>query len=128
MYYVVHHDEFFGKLFAPDVLFGYMGPLKLLSWMTVVIELAAPLTLWWSDRSRKGTLIFLILFHMGTDVAMNLEFFHWIMAVGWASFFAQPIQRDKFMIGRQNGGSLGFRHEWSCSEDSGLELQRKKDM
>jgi hypothetical protein len=94
MYYVVHIDDHFGKLFSPDLLFGYMGSLKFLTYKTLLLETLAPITLWF-DRTRNATLIVLFLFHLGIDISMNLEMFHWIMIVGWLSFLAQPLLEYK---------------------------------
>ena len=102
MYYVVHNDSFYGKLFAPDFLFGYMRSLEILTYKTLVIELLAPLTLWF-ESTRNMTLVFLFLFHLGIDLAMNLEFFHWIMIVGWSAFLAQPLQAPSKDTGKANG-------------------------
>jgi hypothetical protein len=90
MYYVVHMEDHFGKLFHPDLLFGYMGALQFLTYKTLVLETLAPLLLWF-DRTRNATLVSLFLFHLGIDLSMNLEMFHWIMIVGWLSFLAQPF-------------------------------------
>ena len=100
MYFVVHHDDYFGKLMNPKVLFGYMGSLKFFSWSTLVIETVAPFLIWFSHGGlKKIVLVTLFLFHLGIDLTMNLEFFHWIMILGWASFLIEPIQRTELALG-----------------------------
>jgi len=96
MYYVVHMPDFFGKgLLTPNVLFGYLGSLRILTWMTLLVETVAPVTIWF-ESTRKMTLWMLISFHVGVDLSMNLNFFHWIMIVGWCAFFAQPMTREEY--------------------------------
>jgi hypothetical protein len=91
MYYVVHMEDHFGKLFHPDLLFGYMGALKFLTYKTtLVLETLAPLFLWF-DRTRNATLLSPFVFHLGINLSMNLEMFHWVMIVGWLSFLVQPL-------------------------------------
>lgn len=94
MHYVVHIEDHFGKGFNPDFLFGYTGALKALTYKTLVLETLAPITLWF-DSTRKATLVLVILFHLGIEMSMNLEMFHWIMVVGWSSFLAQPMVESK---------------------------------
>lgn len=93
MYYVIHIDDMYGKL-NPPLLFNYLLPLKLMTWGTLVIEIVAPLTIWFR-KTRKVTLIALILFHLGVDLSMNLNLFHWIMILGWLSFLARPLAFDQ---------------------------------
>ena len=90
MYYVVHLDDLYGKLLNPGILFGYVLPLRLMTWGTLLFEATVPVTVWFS-RTRMTTLVLLAVFHLGMDLSMNLNLFHWIMLVGWASFLAQPL-------------------------------------
>lgn len=90
MYYVVHVDDLYGKVFNPALLFGWMLPLKLITWGTLALETAAPVAIW-SRRARRPLLVALVVFHVGVDLAMNLNLFHWIMIVGWLSFLAEPV-------------------------------------
>lgn len=93
MYYVVHADDLYGKVFNPALLFGYMLPLRLITWATLVLESAAPLVIW-LPRARRPVLAALVVFHLGVDLSMNLNLFHWVMIVGWSSFLARPVDED----------------------------------
>jgi hypothetical protein len=91
MYYVVHLDDLYGGLVNPSLLFGYVLPLKLITWGTVLFECAVPLLIWWG-RARRLVLAALVVFHVGIALSMNLNLFHWIMLAGWTSFLARPIE------------------------------------
>ncbi|CAB9516127.1 Vitamin K-dependent gamma-carboxylase [Seminavis robusta] len=93
LWYVVHLDELYGNLFNPHWMFGYYSVLKFLTWQTLVSEVACPILVWF-DRTRSFALIMIFLFHLGLDLSMNLNFFHWIMSVGWLSFYVQPEKSE----------------------------------
>jgi len=99
VYYVVHIDDLYGNWFNPSWIFGYRGVLQVLTWATLVLEVAAPILIWF-PRTRWGTLGSVLAFHVGLDASMNLNFFHWIMTVGWLSFLIQPDAKPA-----GNGGS-----------------------
>jgi Vitamin K-dependent gamma-carboxylase len=91
LWYVVHLDDLYGNLFNPHWMFGYHSVLKILTWQTLVVEVGIPIFLWF-DSTRSVSLIVALLFHLGLDLSMNLNFFHWIMPVGWLSFYIQPVK------------------------------------
>jgi hypothetical protein len=91
MYYVVHLDDLYGGVFNPTLLFGYLLPLKLITWGTMLFEAAVPLVIW-SRRARPVVLAALIAFHAGIHLSMNLNLFHAVMLVGWLSFLAGPLE------------------------------------
>lgn len=91
MFYVVHLDDLYGGVFNPSLLFGYLLPLKLITWGSMVLEVVAPLAIWFR-RARPVVLGALVVFHVGVDLSMNLNLFHWIMIVGWMSFLARPLE------------------------------------
>lgn len=91
LYYVVHDDFHFGKQpFSPKLLFGYHGVLQLMTWSSLILETVAPIFLW-IPTLRRPTLFAVVLFHIGIELSMSLNFFHPIMIVGWWSFFVQPV-------------------------------------
>lgn len=91
LYYIVQLDDVYGKWFHPSLLFGYMGPLKVLTWGTLLIEGCSPLALWYRP-TRRAALISVTLLHLGIDLSMNLGAFHWIMILGFLSFLVDSIE------------------------------------
>mmetsp|Transcript_15832 Transcript_15832/g.34406 ORF Transcript_15832/g.34406 Transcript_15832/m.34406 type:complete len:588 (-) Transcript_15832:1463-3226(-) len=91
MYFVVHEDNFFGGPFTPDFIYNRVLPLKLLTWASLALELSCSITIW-PQATRMPTLVAMILFHLGIDLAMNLNSFQWLMMVGWLTFLAKPNQ------------------------------------
>jgi hypothetical protein len=84
MWYVSGLDDLYGKFWVP-VLFDYMWGLKLMTWGTLVIEAVVPVALWFS-RTRRAAIVVALAFHFGIEISMNLNLFHWIMALGWLTF------------------------------------------
>jgi hypothetical protein len=104
MFYVIHLDDLYGKVFNPPLLFNHLLSLKLMTWSTLVLEAVAPLTIWFK-KTRRPTLLVLIVFHLGIDLSMNLNLFHWIMITGWLSFLAQPmIERPNEPLNESGSG------------------------
>lgn len=93
LYYVVQLDDMYGGFFNPQLLFGYLGTLKLLTYGSLLLETVAPILLWF-DSCRILTLVAVILFHVSINASMNLNCFHSIMILGWLSFLAQPNRKD----------------------------------
>ena len=89
MYYVIHLDINYGKLLNPNFLFGTMFSLRLLTYMTLLVEGLIPILIW-VPKTRTIAIFTAIAFHLGIDLSMNLNFFHWIMITGWLFFFIQP--------------------------------------
>lgn len=87
MWYVSDLDDLFGKFWVP-VLFDYMWGLKLMTWGTLVVEAVVPVAIWFKS-TRRFALALALLFHFGIEVSMNLNLFHWIMALGWLSFLVE---------------------------------------
>jgi hypothetical protein len=90
LWYVVHLNDLYGMLFNPSWLFGYHTPLKVLTYATLVLESTTPLLMWYSRPTRLFGLFLVTGFHLSLDLSMNLNFFHWIMIIGWMSFLVQP--------------------------------------
>jgi hypothetical protein len=89
LFYVIHLDDLYGNLFNPHWMFGYYSVLKFLTWSTLVFEVAFPVLVWF-DKTRLFALLNIFSFHLGLSMSMNLNLFHWIMSVGWLSFYVQP--------------------------------------
>ena len=94
LYYVVQLDDLYGGLLNPSLLFGYLVSLKALTWGSLWLETIAPVMVWW-EKTRRFTLVCIVAFHLGIDMTMNLNCFHWIMILGWLSFLAQPAKKKK---------------------------------
>jgi hypothetical protein len=90
LWYVVHLDDLYGLFLNPSWVFGYHTPLKALTYATLVLESTTPLLMWYSRPTRLFGLFLVTGFHLSLDLSMNLNFFHWIMIVGWMSFLVQP--------------------------------------
>ena len=90
LYYIVQLDDVYGNRFQPSLLFGYTGPLKVLTFMTLIVEGGAPLALWYRP-TRYAALFLVVLFHVGIDLSMNLGAFHWAMILGFCSFLVEPL-------------------------------------
>ena len=90
MYYVVHEEDFFGGLFAPDFLYNTKFALEILTYASLVLEC----TCWffiWPTTTRKFFLYNMILFHLGIDLAMNIHTFQWYSILGWLAFLVVPL-------------------------------------
>lgn len=84
LYYVARLDEF-SKFPTPGWVFESPSIVALLTWSVVLVELAAPLLIWFRE-TRRWMLLLVVLFHAANEYSMHLFLFHWIMLVGWASF------------------------------------------
>jgi len=84
MYYVFRLYDFY-RVPVPAIITENLMVLKFLTWAVLMLELAAPILIWFKE-TRRTTLVILILFHLGTDLTLNLMMFHWVMITGWLSF------------------------------------------
>jgi len=88
---VVQQECLYGGIFNPDFLFEYQRPLSFLTHSTLIVEGIVPIFLF-IPATRMSSLIIIIMFHLGIDASMNLNFFHFIMIAGWLSFLIQPMR------------------------------------
>jgi hypothetical protein len=84
IYYALRLDDM-TKFPLPGAITESIGWLKILTWSTLVLEFMVPVLIW-GKRTRWLCIGFAVLFHLGTDYAMNLFLFHWIMMLGLISF------------------------------------------
>ncbi|MDC0273269.1 HTTM domain-containing protein [Planctomycetaceae bacterium] len=84
MYYVTRLDDF-QRLPLPELITENLLILKMMTWSVLLLELIAPVLLWFR-KTRRATILVLLTFHLTTDLTMNLMMFHWIMMTGWMSF------------------------------------------
>ncbi|MDA7902380.1 HTTM domain-containing protein [Mariniblastus sp.] len=85
LYYVSRLDDLFYRFPLPSFLFESMIFIKLMTWATLVFELAAPIAVWF-QRTRIPALIVLFSFHLSLEYTMNLNLFQYLMILGWCSF------------------------------------------
>ena len=76
-------------IFNPELLFGRYGPLKLLTWSSVLVEGLCYITVW-IPALRNWSVGLMMLFHVGIDLSMNMNMFEWLACVGWCVFLIQP--------------------------------------
>lgn len=103
--FVCRLDDTFGRLPLPHVLFETPILVRLMSWSVIVVELFAPLLLWFKE-TRRAALLVIVLFHLANEYAMCLFLFHWIMLVGWSTFLTSE---DLFACRRVLLPRLGTR-------------------
>jgi hypothetical protein len=83
MYYASRLEEFWR--FPVPYLFEHMWTLKLITWVTLNIELALG-TLIWFRKYRYPVIIAGVLMHLGIEYAMNIQLFEWLMIACYAVF------------------------------------------
>lgn len=83
--YVGRLDDLFGRFLVPSFVFEIPIFVRLITWSVIVIELIAPLFLWFRE-TRRWALLAILLFHLGNEYTMALFLFHWIMLLGWSTF------------------------------------------
>jgi hypothetical protein len=88
LYYVSRLDDLFYRFPVPAFLFKSIFLIKTLTWATLVLEVTAPIAVWFK-RTRIPALIMLFTFHLSLDYTMNLNLFQYLMILGWCSFL-QP--------------------------------------
>ena len=93
LYITVQEDSLFGGYYNPEWLFGYTNPLMVLTYATLVLELGGIILVNFRE-TRTFALVNIFFFHLTLDVTMSLNFFHWIMIVGWCSFLILPDDID----------------------------------
>jgi len=84
MYYVFRLYDY-QRLALPEFFTENLSILKVMTWSVVLLELSAPILIWFK-KTRIPTILVLMVFHLMTDLTMNLMMFHWIMITGWMSF------------------------------------------
>lgn len=94
MYTVIHQQDFFGGLFAPDWIFNVAGVLQVMTWSSVVLESICWIFVW-PLATRKLIVVHMWMLHLGIDLAMNLHIFQWVSILGWCSFLVVPEGRSK---------------------------------
>ena len=94
VYALAHTWDRYPGIWTPDWLFNRLGPLQVMAWFTLGLELMAPITLW-IPRFRKPTLCLVILLHVGMEVALNMHLFESLTILGFCSFLVDKDKKDK---------------------------------
>jgi hypothetical protein len=100
LYYVTRLDGFWGNFPVPSALSSSAPLLRILTYLTLAIELLVPILIW-VPTLRRIALVTAIGFHLALAYTMNLFLFEWIMILGWSAFlrpddftFVAGVYRD----------------------------------
>eukprot|EP00536_Pseudo-nitzschia_multiseries_P005975 jgi/Psemu1/254969/estExt_Genewise1Plus.C_1210137 len=86
------YDEGLGRFypeFVIDLLYNRMLPIKLQTWLSLIIEMLCFITIW-PLKTRKITFIAIVILHIGIELAMVMHIFEYLSVLGWVCFFAYP--------------------------------------
>jgi hypothetical protein len=100
VYYVLRLEGF--QRF-PTGLENQIEILRLLTWATLVIELALA-TLIWVRPLRKYVLIAGLGLHLGLEYAMNIQIFQWMSMSTYLLFLEEGTARRIWLLGRRERG------------------------
>jgi Vitamin K-dependent gamma-carboxylase len=96
LYRVAHTTDFYPGIFNPDFLFNRMWFLYMASYLSLFVEGLGWLLIW-PLYTRRITLIIIMVFHVGIDVAMTMHIFEYLTMVGWLVFLVEePTRSDVF--------------------------------
>lgn len=70
---------------VPDGLYTNLWTSRVLSWLTLVLEMLLPVAVWFR-RSRAVSIAIAVLFHFGLIYLMNIFWFQAAMVIGWLAF------------------------------------------
>ena len=87
-----HETDFFGGPITPDFLFNRVGPLMLMTYLSVVVECLGPIFIW-PKATRLFTLINIIGLHLGIEISMSMHSFEWNSILGWLFFLVEPVKQ-----------------------------------
>lgn len=99
LYYATRYESM--KNFPLPIILENLAALKLLTWGTLLIEIALG-TLVWIKEFRKPIIIAGIGFHLGIEYVMSIPFFEWAMMF-LLFLFVTPLEVRDFIVRlRQN--------------------------
>lgn len=107
LYYVMSYDAYARP--AAGWLLDHANLLKLLTWATVVLEIAGPLVAfcpWKTGLMRVLVVGSFAAFHMGIEATMTVGLFSWVSLAGWL-LFLPPGFWNILSTARASGGSEG---------------------
>lgn len=94
LFWISYGIQDYPGIFNPDFLFGRYGPLKLMTWSSLLVEGLCYITVW-IPALRNLSVSLMVLFHLGIDLSMNMNMFEWLACVGWCVFLVQPEKTPK---------------------------------
>ncbi len=83
MYYAANLQEFWR--YPVPYIFEHLWILKLLTWLTLIVELALG-TLIWVKAYRYRVIFLGVLLHLGIEYSMNIQLFEWLMLALYIPF------------------------------------------
>jgi hypothetical protein len=110
---LIHTNDFYGGIFNPDFFFNRLGPLKIITWSSLILENLCWILIW-PLTTRWTILVIMVAFHISLDLAMNMHCFEWLTILGWLTFLALPAHVPPSGPRRgatSNGSSHGKREE-----------------
>ena len=90
---IIHEKDFFGGPWVPQVLFGHYGPLKLLTWASLLLECTGFILVWYRPW-RPYIVAAMVLLHVGIDLTMNMHMFEWLSILGWLMFLFEAEEEE----------------------------------
>jgi hypothetical protein len=118
IYNVIHQQDFFGGIFAPDWMYNVTGVLQVLTIASLILECTCWIAIW-PAITRKFVVVNMLLFHLGIDFAMNIHIFHWLSILGWCSFLVEPDNsNNKNPVGESKGEVNLVKHATSTPSSS----------
>ena len=106
MYYVSSCTDEGVGIFNPLILFNRHLPSKMMTWAALVVEVLAPITIWFG-RLRKPTLFLLVATFIGMDLTMNMGTFEYYNIMGWSFFLIRSQSQEETEEGEAKKSPLG---------------------
>lgn len=88
IHFISYSNDFYPGIFNPDFLFDRLGPLKLMTWSALFIEVSS-WSLVWVPQLRIPIVVSMILLHVGIEITMNMHCFEWLAITGWLFFLLE---------------------------------------
>jgi len=86
------YDEGIGRFypdFVTEILYNRMLPIKIQTWLSLVIELLCVVTIW-PMKTRRITFIVIVFLHIGIELCLLMHIFEYLSVLGWVCFFVYP--------------------------------------
>jgi len=105
------YDEGLGRFypdFVIELLYNRMLPIKLQTWLSLLIEMLCFVTIW-PLKTRKITFVAIVFLHIGIELALLMHIFEYLSVLGWVCFFAYPNDgksNDESILGNKNDNAM----------------------
>lgn len=115
LYYASRLDAM--KNFPVPFILDWMPTMQLMTWGTLVLELALGILIWFKEF-RKPLIIIGIIFHLGIEYMMSIPYFEWVMILLLVTFI-EPETVKSFV--------RSLRLKWMSSlEKSSMDAKMKE--